>query len=45
MRTVFPSKAAARQAVEKYRTIEGGQQTLGNLAAYVAEIVRKGAED
>jgi hypothetical protein len=24
--------------------IEGGQQTLSNLAAYVTEIVRKGVE-
>jgi hypothetical protein len=31
--------------VEKYHAIEGGQQTLSNLAAYVAEIVRKGGED
>jgi hypothetical protein len=32
------------EAVEKYHAIEGGRQTLSNLAAYVAEIVRKGAE-
>jgi len=32
------------EAVEKYHAIEGGQQTLSNLAAYVTEIVRKGAE-
>jgi hypothetical protein len=25
--------------------IEGGQQTLSNLAAYVTEIVRKGVEE
>ena len=31
-------------AVEKYHAIEGGQQTLSHLAAYVTEIVRKGAE-
>ena len=29
----------------KYHAIEGGQQTLSNLAAYVTEIVRKGAPD
>jgi hypothetical protein len=29
----------------KYHAIEGGQQTLNNLAAYVTEIVRKGVED
>jgi hypothetical protein len=33
------------EAVDKYRTIEGGQQTLSNLAAYVTGIVRKGVED
>ena len=32
------------EAVEKYHAIEGGQQTLSNLAAYVTEIVRKGVE-
>jgi hypothetical protein len=32
------------EAVEKYRTIEGGQQTLANLAAYVTELVGKGVE-
>ena len=44
MRTVFPTKDLRDEAVEKYHAIEGGQQTLGNLAAYVTEIVRKGAE-
>jgi uncharacterized protein YndB with AHSA1/START domain len=44
MRTVFPTKALRDQAVEKYHAIEGGQQTLGHLAAYVAELTRKGAE-
>src|SRR5689334_1490154 len=44
MRTVFPSKELRDQAVEKYHAIEGGQQTLSNLAAYVTETVRKGAE-
>jgi len=42
MRTVFPSKELRDQAVEKYHAIEGGQQTLSKLAAYVIEIVRKG---
>ena len=32
------------EAVEKYHAIEGGQQTLSNLAACVIEIVRKGVE-
>ena len=45
MRTVFPTKELRDEAVEKYHAIEGGQQTLSNLAAYVAEIVRKRVED
>ena len=44
MRTVFPTKQLRDEAVEKYHAIEGGQQTLSNLAAYVTEIVRKGAQ-
>ena len=44
MRTVFPTRELRDEAVRKYHAIEGGQQTLGNLAAYVAEIVRTGAE-
>ncbi|GAB7045230.1 SRPBCC domain-containing protein [Catenuloplanes indicus] len=35
MRTVFPTKEQRDEAAEKYHAIEGGQQTLGNLAAYV----------
>src|ERR1700750_1663605 len=46
MRTVFPTKQLRDEAVEKYHAIEGGRQTLSNLAAYVTEIatgiVRKG---
>ena len=50
MRTVFPTKELRDQAVEKYHAIEGGEQTLSNLAVYVTEIVvsesvRKGVED
>ena len=45
MRTVFPTKARRDEAVETYHAIEGGRQTLGNLAAYVTEIVRKEGED
>ena len=45
MRTVFPSKQLRDEAVEKYHAIEGGQQTLSHLAAYVTEMVRKGVED
>src|SRR6266550_3141766 len=44
MRTVFPTKKLRDEAVEKYHAVEGGQQTLSNLAAYVTEIVRKGVE-
>ena len=49
MRTVFPAKELRDEAVEKYHAIEGGEQTLRNLAAYVAELTRndttpKGAE-
>jgi uncharacterized protein YndB with AHSA1/START domain len=44
MRTVFPTKELRDEAAEKYHAIEGGQQTLGNLAAYVAEMIRKGVE-
>ena len=44
MRTVFPTKEMRDEVVEKYHAIEGGQQTLGNLAAYVTEIDRSGAE-
>src|SRR6201999_2681972 len=45
MHTVFPTKEMRDEVVEKYHAIEGGQQTLNNLAAYVTELVRKGAED
>jgi hypothetical protein len=42
--TGLPKAPLHDEAVEKYHAIEGGQQTLSNLAAYVTEIVRKGAE-
>ena len=35
MRTTFPTKELRDEAVEKYGAIEGGRQTLANLAAYV----------
>jgi uncharacterized protein YndB with AHSA1/START domain len=44
-RAVFPTKELRDEAVEKYHAIEGGEQTLNNLAAYVAEIVRNGVGD
>jgi uncharacterized protein YndB with AHSA1/START domain len=40
MRTVFPTKELRDEVVEKYHAIEGGEQTLRNLAAYVAELTR-----
>ncbi|MEU7139835.1 SRPBCC family protein [Nocardia sp. NPDC046473] len=43
MRTLFPTKELRDEAAEKYHAIEGGKQTLNNLAAYVTEMVRKGA--
>jgi uncharacterized protein YndB with AHSA1/START domain len=45
LRTVFPTKELRDEAVEKYHAIEGGQQTLDNLAAYVTEILPKDVED
>jgi uncharacterized protein YndB with AHSA1/START domain len=49
MRAVFRTKELRDEAVEKYHAIEGGEQTLRNLAAYVAELswnetTPKGAE-
>ena len=44
MRTLFPTKELRDEAVERYHAIEGGRETLSNLAAYVTEILRKGAE-
>jgi uncharacterized protein YndB with AHSA1/START domain len=37
MRTLFRTKELRDEAVEKYHAIEGAQQTLSNLAAYVTE--------
>ena len=37
MRTVFSNKKQRDEAIEKYHATEGGQQTLGKLAAYVTE--------
>ena len=44
MRTVFATRELRDEAVEKYHAIEGGRQTLNNLATYVTEILRKGDE-
>ena len=38
MRAVFPTKELRDEAVERYHAIEGGEQTLRNLAAYVGEL-------
>jgi uncharacterized protein YndB with AHSA1/START domain len=40
MTTRFPTKAQRDLVVEKYGAIEGGRQTLGKLAAYVAKLDR-----
>lgn len=45
MRTVFPTKELRDEAVEKYHAIEGGQQTLGNLAAYLTARTQTGLKD
>ena len=37
MRTLFPTQELRDVAVEKYHAIEGGEQTLRNLAAYVEQ--------
>lgn len=39
MRTVFPTVELRNEAVEKYGAIEGGRQTLANLATFVEEWV------
>jgi uncharacterized protein YndB with AHSA1/START domain len=44
MRTVFPTKELRDEAAEKYHAVEGGRQTLSNLAAYVTETLLKGAD-
>jgi uncharacterized protein YndB with AHSA1/START domain len=36
MRTVFATEQLRDRAVEQYHAVEGGEQTLNNLAAYVA---------
>jgi hypothetical protein len=41
---VFPTRELRDEAVERYHAIEGGRQTLANLAGYVAEMVREGAD-
>ena len=44
LRTVFPTRELRDRAVERYSAVEGGRQTLGNLAGYVTGTLRTGAE-
>jgi uncharacterized protein YndB with AHSA1/START domain len=44
MRTVFPTKESRDQAVERSHAVEGGQQTLGHLAAYVTGSLQKAVD-
>jgi uncharacterized protein YndB with AHSA1/START domain len=41
MHTVFPTRQLRDQAVEQYHAIEGGEQTLSNLEAYLAGIAQE----
>jgi len=43
MHAVFPTTELRDEAIEKHGAIEGGKQTLGNLATYVTETLQ-GAE-
>lgn len=45
MRTLFPTKELRDEAVEKYHAIEGGKQTLNNLATYVMRVASSGVDD
>ena len=42
LRSVFKTKEQRKEVVERYHAIEGGKQTLGRLAAYVATLTEKG---
>lgn len=44
MWTVFPTRELRDQAVERFRAIEGGSQTLGKLAEYVGGFAAGGEE-
>ncbi len=44
MRTVFPTKELRDEAVDRYHAVEGGEQTLANLAAYVTGTGQNGVE-
>ncbi len=41
-RAAFKTRAGRDEVVERYHAIEGGKQTLGRLALYVADLIRKG---
>lgn len=45
MRTLFPTKELRDRAVERYGAVEGGEQTLGRLADYVAGMSEKEGEN
>lgn len=38
MRTIFPTAELRDQAVEEFHAVEGGEQTLARLAAYIPNI-------
>jgi ribosomal protein L13 len=42
MRTVSKTKEQRDEVAERYHAIEGGKQTLGRLALFVATLIRKG---
>src|SRR5579863_4536368 len=42
MRALFNTKAQRDEVVEKFGAIEGGKQTLGRLAAYIATLTTGG---
>jgi uncharacterized protein YndB with AHSA1/START domain len=42
MRALFKTKAQRDEVVEKFGAIEGGKQTLGRLAAYIATLSKGG---
>ncbi|GAA1135061.1 SRPBCC family protein [Ornithinicoccus hortensis] len=44
LRTVFRTREQRDEAVETYHAVEGGRQTLGNLAAYVTQTLRADGE-
>ena len=44
MHSVFPTRELRDEVVEKYHAIEGGEQTLSKLDAYVTEMVRTRGE-